>query len=464
MAAKQKRKQKAQKSEQARAAEFDAVFAQLEEIVDLRQADELQPSHAQTIYTSGVVLWLLVLQRLRGGCSMAEAVKALIEQRPDIVPDNKRIEEATLSSSTAAYSRGRSRLSLETVMWLCNAVWRSLVDNAPPTFGGRRVFALDGTTISLGPEWELYDVFPPASNQYGESAWPMAYLVVAHEVESGAALPPEIGAMYGDQAVSETSLIHDHLQRIPADSVILVDTAYGITRVAYEFHTANQRFVVRMKKDRFRRLQKDAELIEQGEDWKTYRGQWTPSRRELRDNPQLPEDFSLPIRLHVFESVHGETIYLATDLTDELDVIADLYSQRWRVETDLSQIKVTLDIENILAKSPEMFRKELMASIVAYNLTIQFRKQAAEQANVPPRRLSFTGVWDVFRIFLLQKTFPDAGAWRTAYARALKYAAREKLPNRPGRSYSRESYKRRSKSSHFKKRSPPWNQPENEPK
>ena len=101
-------------------------------------------------------------------------------------------------------------------MWLTDQVWQSLVNATSPTFDGRRVFTLDGTTLALPPEWELREAFPPATNQHGESAWPMAYLVVAHEVESGAALPPEIGAMYGAQAVSETSLIHDHLRRIMA--------------------------------------------------------------------------------------------------------------------------------------------------------------------------------------------------------------------------------------------------------
>jgi hypothetical protein len=395
---------------------------------------------------------------------MADAVRRLLHQRPDLLPENKRIDEDTLSGSTGAYSGGRQRLSLETVMWLNNAVWQSLVDTTSPTFHGRRVFAFDGTTISVGPEWELHDVFPPATNQHGKSPWPIAFLVVAHEVESGAALPPEIGAMYGDQAVSETSLIDDHLQRIPDDSVILADSAYGITRVAYAIHKANKRFVLRMKKDRFRRLRKDAELIEQGDGWKSYRGYWTPSPKERKDNPQLPADFAIPVRLHELKSVGGEVICLVTDLSHDIDEIAQLYGRRWSVETDLSQVKVTLDMENIRAKSEDMFYKELMTSMVAYNLTIQFRRQAAAQANLPPRRLSFTGVWGTFRIFLLENRSTNLTDWRNAYERALKFAAKEKLPNRPGRSYPREAYKRRPKSTHFKKRIPPWNRPENKPK
>ena len=445
------------------AGELDAALRQLQELVDLTEADELQPSSAQTVYTTSVVLWLLVLQRLDRGCSMAAAVKQLLPASEDLLPANKRIEQGTLSSSTAAYSDGRRRLSLETVMWLANAVWQSLVNTTSPTWHGRRVFALDGTTLALPPEWELRESFPPATNQYGESAWPIAYLVVAHEVESGAALPPEIGAMYGENAVSETNLIHDHLRRIPDGSIVLADSSYGITRVAHAMVEADKRFVLRMKKDRFRRLQKAAVLVAQGEGWKTYEGYWKPSRRELKENPQLPADLQISVRLHKFETEQGEVIYLATDLPEGIDQIAELYGHRWSVETDLSHLKVTLDVENIRAKSPDMFRKELMTSMVAYNLTIQFRRQAAAKAKLPPRRLSFKGVWDVFRIFLLRSNYPRTADWESIYERALNMAAKEKLPNRPGRSYPREAYKRRPKSQHFQKRIPPWNQHQNNP-
>ena len=50
-----------------------------------------------------------------------------------------------------------------------------------------------------------------------------------------------------------------------------------------------------------------------------------------------------------------------------------------------------------------MVKKELLTSLVAYNLVIQFRRQAAKLADAAPRRLSFTGVWNRFERFLLTK-------------------------------------------------------------
>ncbi|MFO1064332.1 MAG: hypothetical protein U0892_10760 [Pirellulales bacterium] len=58
---------------------------------------------------------------------------------------------------------------------------------------------------------------------------------------------------------------------------------------------------------------------------------------------------------------------------------------RYDVEFDIRDVKVTLETERIRAKSVDMMMKELLASIIAYNLVVQFRRQAAKIAGVPVR-------------------------------------------------------------------------------
>lgn len=60
---------------------------------------------------------------------------------------------------------------------------------------------------------------------------------------------------------------------------------------------------------------------------------------------------------------------------------------------DIRDLKVTLDTENIRAKSVEMFHKALLAAVIAYNLLTPLRRQAAHLGPVAPRRLRFKGVW-----------------------------------------------------------------------
>ena len=88
-----------------------------------------------------------------------------------------------------------------------------------------------------------------------------------------------------------------------------------------------------------------------------------------------------------------------------------------------------MDAENILAQSVVMVKKELMTSVVAYNLTAQFRRCAAKLAGVQPRRLSFKGVWLSFRDHLLLKQPENLSDWQDLYAGALISAGNRKLPN-----------------------------------
>jgi hypothetical protein len=108
-----------------------------------------------------------------------------------------------------------------------------------------------------------------------------------------------------------------------------------------------------------------------------------------------------------------------------------------------------MGIENIRAKSDEMVQKELLCSVVAYNLVLQLRREAAKVADVPPRRLSFIGVWTTMQICLLQQPACPWAEWRARYERAVQIAATHKLPNRPGRNYPRRAHPRRPKSTKF---------------
>ena len=101
-----------------------------------------------------------------------------------------------------------------------------------------------------------------------------------------------------------------------------------------------------------------------------------------------------------------------------------------------------------------MFHTELLTSLVAYNLVTQFRRQAAALIAQPPRRVSFKSTWTTFHIFLWSSQAQDFSSWRTKYSQAFLIATQDKLPNRPGRSFERETYARRPKSNQFKKRKP----------
>lgn len=440
--------------------EFDAAYGLLPGLVDLRRADELMPLGPNAVYTASVVLWLLVYQRMNKGATLAAAVKHLIESASAICPDNKRIREGTLSEGTAGYTKGRNRLTSEVVEWFSREVSDSIIATAPltrigPVTGERRVFVLDGSTILLAPEPALQKAFPPASNQHGEGVWPVALIAVAHELESGAATMPEIGPMYGPDAVSETELARACLAGLPDGSAVMGDSNFGIFSVAHAADQYGKRFLFRLTASRFQSLRKRATLVNEGEGFHTWSLTWTPSAKDRQTNPHLPANAALNVLIHEVVVHEKLTLWLVTSLPDPAPSAAALYGRRGHIETDISNIKLVLDTEHIRARSEALFRKELLTSMVSYNLVVQFRRQAAELAQVPPKRLSFTRVWTTYYTFLLPHHFTDPAPWRTQYRKALHYAIRDKLPNRPGRNYKREAYSKRPKSNAFPKRLKP---------
>lgn len=429
------------------------LLEQLLALPNLREAfDPDERPTPKMIYTHGVTLWMLILQRLGGGSTLSDLVTHVLEHGRDIFPENKRVREGTLSENTASYSQARKRLPLSVVESFSRAVCDHLGRTAESVFDDRRVFIIDGTTLTLSPTPALRKAFPPATNQHGESVWPVAMLMVASELQSGCVLLPQVDPMYGPNNSSEADQGRRIVQQLPENSVVLADSAFGIFSVAYHCKRAGHDFLFRLSMSRYKALRKKAQLVDQGEGCTTYQLTWRPSVKDRKSNPELPEDAAVKVFVHEVELVGGKSLPMVSSLEIDASSAAELYCRRYDVEFDIRDVKVTMDTENIRAKSVEMVQKELMTSVVAYNLTAQFRRQAAKLARVEPRRLSFSDVWTSFREILLYGQSKTYEQWLVTYTRALVSASKRLLPNRKkARSYPRVAHPRRPKTTKFQK-------------
>ena len=253
--------------------------------------------------------------------------------------------------------------------------------------------------------------------------------------------------MYGKKAASETHLCKAVIGRLPSNSIAMVDAGFGIFGVVHTAVQYGHDIISRLTEQRFTSLVGTAVLVDQcGED-KTWKLQWQPTRHDRRTTPNLPQGEMLEVYLHQIHVAGEGVLYIVTTLEHSRIVIANLYAKRVDVETDIRSIKVTMDIERMRGKSGPIVITELLTSLVAYNLVIQFRRQAAKLAHVPPRRLSFTSVWNTFNIMLLPHLHTTPQAWREAYQKALVVASKDLLPNRPShRNFPRTTILRRRKS------------------
>lgn len=436
--------------------QFVAARALLDQILRVPELEEFfdldDRPDTKMVYSQAATIWLLILQRLRGGASLSKVVSEAVNYQTDLFPDNKRVREGTLSENTSTFSKARTRLPLDAIEAFSRQVCDHLGRTAERVFENRRVFILDGTTITLPPTPGLKKAFPPASNQHGESVWPVAMLMVAAELETGCILVPKIDPMYGPENSSEAAQARQVVTELPEGSLVLADSGFGIFSVAHHSRAAGHDFLLRLSMQRFKSYRKKAELIDSGEGYKSYQMRWTPTPKEHKNNPDLPADASLDVFIHEVKLASGKTLAMVSSTEFDAMCLADLYRRRYDVEFDIRDVKVTMDTENIRAKSAEMVIKELMGSVIAYNLVSQLRRGAAKLAKVEPRRLSFSGVWLSFQDHLLRKQCETFEQWQMAFTKALVSASKRRLPARKApREYPRVAHSRRPKTTKFQK-------------
>jgi hypothetical protein len=217
-------------------------FQELLPAAFLEQAQkEAQAKRNNSVYSTLVVLWLLVAQRLHGGGTLEAAVLELLQGLPASFWPRpcKRIRDwrehgKVLSSNTGAYNQARQALPLSIVEKSCDHIFEQLVAqmSPPASEGSTRAFVLDGSSIRMAHTPELCKAYPPGSNQHGETHWPLLRVLVAHDLHSGLAMRPEWGAMHGEKAVSEQALLGQAIDRLPPGATVIADANFGVSVAA----------------------------------------------------------------------------------------------------------------------------------------------------------------------------------------------------------------------------------------
>ena len=154
------------------------------------------------VYNTPVVMLLMILQRLQSGAR-------------------------TMSTNTDAYNNARQKLPLQAVEEFADNAFAQMTacTNGSLPAIARRAFVFDGTTVRTTHTKALRQLYPPTSNQEGESHGPLIRMLVAHDVTTGLGMRPEWGAVNGPHAVSEQRLLEQAVQRLPEQAVVVRMTA-----------------------------------------------------------------------------------------------------------------------------------------------------------------------------------------------------------------------------------------------
>ena len=288
------------------------------------------------VYTSLVVMWLMIWQRLQAAGTLQTAVFELVRGLPASfwTQPCKRLRTAKeggekLSSHTGAYNQARQDLSLPVVEQCCDHAFELLMSAVMAGRPERRpAFFLDGTTARMPHTKELVEKYPPTSNQHGPSHWPLMRMLVAHDLYTGLAMRPEWGPVNGEHAVSEQGLLEQAIQRLPSQALTVGDSNFGVFSVAYAADQRNHPVILRLTAARAQHLA--AGGLHDGVDQRVV---WKPSRDDRRSHPELPAHACVEGRLIVRQvqpSNGAEPFLLAlfTTLADAPEQIVETYGYR----------------------------------------------------------------------------------------------------------------------------------------
>ena len=124
--------------------------------------------------------------------------------------------------------------------------------------------------------------------------------------------------------------------------------------------------------------------------------------------------------------------------------LAELFRARWHAELHLRSLKVTLDMDVLRCKTPEMVRKELWMHLLVYNLVRELLAQAAGRVGLEPHELSFKGALQTLNRFQELLTLTSPERWPALFEELLRAVGAHRVADRPDR-YEPRAVKRRPK-------------------
>jgi hypothetical protein len=396
------------------------------------------------IYPPLVTLWVFLSQVLSADHSCRAAVARLIAHRISR-------GQGPCSPDTGAYCQARKRLPEKFFSTVACETGRALDAGVDSNWlwKKRRVHMFDGSTVSMPDTAANQRAYPQLYNQAPGVGFPIARIAAIISLSCGAILAFGI-SRYAGKGQSELGLLRTLWDILLPGDVMLADRYMCSWTELVLLKQRGVDAVCRLNTHRradFRRgtrLGKDDHIVR----WPKPR---KPRTIDQKSYDALP-DFLTIRELRVFVAQPGfrtKSLIVATTLLDPHEFaksdLAQLYRARWHQELDLRSIKITMQMDILRCKSPELVRKEIWTHILAYNLIRTIMAQAATKHGIEPRSISFKGTLQTLEAFQPLIDFQDqrGSCYRlNLYQRLLDAVVVHRVADRPDRFEPRKKKRR----------------------
>jgi len=396
------------------------------------------------IFSTNIVLWAFLAQTLRDGkgaaCSAAVAdIATYLLQTGGCPP----------SGDTGDYCRARAKLSLSALRRLVVESAQQLENQADSRWLWKGLHAklVDGFTFTLPDTPENQDAFPQQRTQAPGVGFPIARACAVISLATACVCDLTIGPYEGKET-GEPALLRELLAGVPRNDLIVFDRYYCSFMMLAMLSQRGINVCVRLHQCRSKDFRRGCTLGPSDHLITWLRPKKPPWMSEAQ-YAEIPQTLTLRV-LEFAVTAPGrraETITVVTTLTDPntypAQDVAALYGLRWNVELDIRNIKQTLRLDHLRCKTPEMVRRELWVTLLAYNLIRKVIVTSAALHARAPRRLSFTlACQSILSSWMLLSTDSCADA-RAVYTTMLGHIAAHEVADRPGRIEPRVLKRRR---------------------
>lgn len=331
------------------------------------------PAYLMTYYVIAAALMVSVSAR--------EVLRQLVRQVRDQYPDGK-----TAIASRAAICKARLRLGVQPIRQLFEQVVSPIAKKTTQGawFRGLRLVALDGSGLHLQDTPGNRKRYGKAGAAKGKtSPLPLIRFVALCEIGTHVLF----AARMAPWKISEVALARQLMDRLEPGMLCLAD------RLFYGFELWNQAVAT------------GAQLL-----WRVQKRISLPRLRMLRDGSYLSEvrprstapaatrARRVPVRVIEFNVTVGRkrkhyriiTTLLDPRKASALD-LANLYAQRWGIETALGELKTSLKGSGVLLRSqrPELVEQDFYGLLLAHFGVRSIMEEASRAQGIPPTELSF---------------------------------------------------------------------------
>lgn len=373
------------------------------------------------------VVWLVI-----GMCIFRDlSMKELVATMDLALPGSRGIRVAPSSIVQA-----RDRLGDEPLRWLFERTAATWAHASARTHAwrGLAIYGADGTTVRVPDSAENREHFGGQTTRWNStSGYPLARMVTLMALRSHILA----GAHFGSYATAEAPLAEALWPLVPDHSVTLVDRGFlsARTLIGLERGGIGRHWLTRARSDlahtRIERFAAGDELIE-----------LNVSSEARRKDASMPATWRM--RAIRYQRRGFAPQLLLTSLLDPerfpaAEIVA-LYHERWEIELGYNEVKRVMlrREESTRSKSPRGVAQELWGLAIAYNLVRYEAERVAEQAGVPPVRISFVAALTFIESALRSWGTDNLGRAPQRLINLREDLSHYVLPERRPRSYKRE--------------------------